>query len=106
MKHRRRRSFTDDYKRQAVDLVASSGRSIGSVAKELGLRDSVLRYWVEQREAGYETTAAAQRPSTQATLPSSDHAAEICRLQQEIDRLRMERDILKKSIAIFAGPRI
>jgi transposase len=105
MNHRRRRSFTDDYKRQAVDLVASSGRSIGSVAKELGLRDSVLRYWVEQREAGYETTAAAQRPTTQATLPSSDHAAEICRLQQEIDRLRMERDILKKSIAIFAGPR-
>jgi len=28
--------MTDDYKRQAVDLVASSGRSIGSVAKELG----------------------------------------------------------------------
>src|ERR1700754_1244005 len=105
MEGRHRRSFTDDYKRQAVDLVASSGRSIGSVAKELGLRDSVLRYWVEQREAGYETTAAAQRPTTQATLPSSDHAAEICRLQQEIDRLRLERDILKKSIAIFAGPR-
>jgi len=42
---RQRRLFTDDYKRQAVDLVASSGRSIGSVAKELGLRDSVLRRW-------------------------------------------------------------
>nr|GAJ37698.1 hypothetical protein BDOA9_0203160 [Bradyrhizobium sp. DOA9] len=104
MKHRRRRSFTDEYKRQAVDLVASSGRSIGSVAKELGLRDSVLRYWVEQREAGFETTAAAQRHTTPAALPSSDHA-ESCCLQQEIDRLRMERDILKKSIAIFAGPR-
>src|SRR6266852_6569321 len=51
MEGRRRRSFTDDYKRQAVDLVASSGRSIGSVAKELGLRDSVLRRWVEQRGA-------------------------------------------------------
>src|SRR5215471_19865853 len=36
MEERQRRSFTDDYKRQAVDLVASSGRSIGSVAKELG----------------------------------------------------------------------
>jgi len=35
MEERQRRSFTDDYKRQAVDLVASSGRSIGSVAKEL-----------------------------------------------------------------------
>ena len=39
METRQRRSFTDDYKRQAVDLVASSGRSIGLVAKELGLRD-------------------------------------------------------------------
>ena len=38
MEERQRRSFTDDYKRQAVDLVASSGRSIGSVAKELGHR--------------------------------------------------------------------
>ena len=35
--------------------------------------------------------------STQAALPSADQAAEICRLQQEIDRLRMERDILKKA---------
>ena len=49
---RQRRSFTEEYKRQAVDLVASSGRSIRSVAKELGLRDSVLRRWVEQRGVG------------------------------------------------------
>ena len=89
----RRRSFTDDYKRQAVDLVSSSGRSIGSVAKELGLRDSVLRRWVEQR--GREPTAAPWRPTTQAALPSADQAAEIARLQQENERLRMERDILK-----------
>jgi transposase len=103
METRQRRSFTEDYKRQAVDLVASSGRSIGSVAKELGLRDSVLRRWVELRGAGREPTAAARRPTTQATLPSADHAAEISRLQRENERLRMERDILKKSIAIFAG---
>ncbi|MCA6104413.1 transposase [Bradyrhizobium sp. WSM 4400] len=65
MEGRQRRSFTDDYKRQAVDLVASSGRSIGSVAKELGLRDSVLRRWVEQRWARLEPTAATRRPTTQ-----------------------------------------
>jgi len=93
METRQRRSFTDDYKRQAVDLVASSGRSIGSVAEELGLRDSVLRRWVELR--GREPTAAPRRPTTQATLPSADHAAEIARLQRENERLRMERDILK-----------
>jgi transposase len=95
MEGRQRRSFTDGYKRQAVDLVASSGRSIGSVAKELGLRDSVLRRWVELRGAGREPTAASRRPTTQATLPSADHAAEISRLQRENERLRMERDILK-----------
>ena len=82
MESRQRRSFTDDYKRQAVDLVASSGRSVGSVAKELGLRDSVLRRWVELRGAGREPTAATRRPITQAALPSADQAAEISRLQR------------------------
>jgi transposase len=104
MEGRRRRSFTDDYKRQAVDLVASSGRSIGAVAKELGLRDSVLRRWVELRGAGREPPAP-RRGTTHAALPSADQAAEIARLQRENERLRMERDILKKSIAIFAGVR-
>src|SRR3982074_3757682 len=104
MERSERRSFTDDYKRQAVDLVASSGRSIGSVAKELGLRDSVLRRWVEQRGAGRGAPAAARGPPTRrTTLPWENHAAEIARLQRENERLRMERDILKKSIAIFAG---
>jgi transposase-like protein len=51
MEGRQRRSFTDDYKRQTGDLVVSNCRSVGSVAKELGLRDSVLRRWVEQRGA-------------------------------------------------------
>jgi transposase-like protein len=48
MEGRQRRSFTEEYKRQAAELVVSSGRSITSVAKELGLRDSVLRRWVEK----------------------------------------------------------
>jgi transposase len=100
---RQRRSFTDEYKRQSVDLVASSGRSIGVVAKELGLRDSVLRRWVEQRGAGRGPAGA--RPALPPTLPSADQAAEISRLQRDNERLRMERDILKKSIAIFAGVR-
>ncbi len=95
MEGRQRRSFTDEYKRQAVDLAASSGRSIGSVAKELGLRHSVLRRWVEQPGTRREPTSASRCPTTQATLPSADHAAEIARLQRENERLRMERDILK-----------
>ncbi|WP_458194346.1 transposase [Bradyrhizobium sp. UFLA05-153] len=61
MEGRQRRS-TDDYKRQEVDLVASSGRSIGSVARELGLRDSVLRRWVEQRVARLVSNAIRNCP--------------------------------------------
>jgi transposase len=105
MEGRPRRSFTDDYKQQAVDLVASSGRSIGSVAKELGLRDSVLRRWVERMGGRRGPMAAPRLPTQQAVLPSADQAAQIARLQQENEQLRMERDILKKSIAIFAGVR-
>ena len=105
MERRQRRSFTDEYKQQAVELVASSGRSIGSVAKELGLRDSVLRRWIEKVGLGHRPTAPSRRPTTQAALPSADQAAEVARLRRENERLRMERDILKKSIAIFAGVR-
>jgi transposase len=98
-----RRSFTEDYKRQAVELVISSRRSVTSVAKELGLRDSVLRGWVDK--VRQEPASAAWRPTTQATPMPADQASEIARLRQENERLRMERDILKKSIAIFAGTR-
>jgi transposase len=42
-----------------------------------------------------EPASAAWRPTTQATPMSADQAAEIARLRQENERLRMERDILK-----------
>jgi len=100
MERRGRRSFTDHYKRQAVALVASSGRSIGSVANELGLRESMLRRWVETRGVGRAPTAA-QLPTQPAAMPSPDQATKAARLQRENERLRMERDILKQSVAIM-----
>ena len=68
MEGRQRRSFTDDYKRQAVDLVASSGRSIGSVAKELGLRDSVLQRWTSWGWAGADGGVAAPHTAGDAAV--------------------------------------
>src|SRR3954451_22443155 len=103
MEGRPRRSFTEEYKRQCAELVVSSGHSITSVAKELGLRDSVLRRWVEQFEP--QPTSAARRLTPHAAPVAAEQASEIARLRQENERLRMERDILKKSIAIFAGTR-
>ena len=104
MERRQRRSFTEDYKHQAVELVVSSGRSVGSVAKDSGCGiQSCGAGW--RGGVGQEPTAASRRPPTQAALPSADQASEIARLRQENERLRMERDILKKSIAIFSGTR-
>jgi hypothetical protein len=103
MEGRQRRSFTDDYKRQAVDLVRIEwplDRIGGQGTWPARFRVAALG---GARGARREPTAASRRPTTQATLPSADHAAEIARLQRENERLRMERDILKKSIAIFAG---
>lgn len=104
MTKRQRRTYSDEYKRQAADLVLSSGRSAKSVSKELGLDGSVLSRWVAERGA-VEAGGSAVAPTSQAVLPSADQADMIARLQRENEQLRMERDILKKSIAIFAGPR-
>ena len=104
MTKRQRRSYSDEYKRQAVDLVLSSGRSAKSVSKELGLDGSVLSRWVAERGA-VAAGGSAAAPTSQAAVPSADQADVIARLQRENEQLRMERDILKKSIAIFAGPR-
>lgn len=102
------RSYTEDYKRQVVDLVVSSGRTSTAVAGEVGLHPTLLCRWVRQHGAG-AGKAEAPRPAAAASLkplpvPTADQAAEITRLRRECDRLRMERDILKKSISIFAGP--
>lgn len=106
MTNTERRSFTDEYKEQTVYLVRSSGRSIGSVAQEIGLSDSVLRKWVAKFGGSAPPVTVTRRPISQAALSTADQASEIAKLKRENDRLRMERDISKKSIAIFAGTRI
>ena len=101
-----RRSFTDEFKREAVALLQTSGRPLMQIAGELGIQPSMLRKWrngVERVPAG-----VSQRPNTQAVAPQAgtpdDRSAEIVRLRREVQRLRMERDILKKTVAIFSEP--
>ena len=99
------RSYTEDYKRQVVDLVISSGRTATAVAIEVGLHPTLLCRWVRQYGAGKAEAPRPLPPSLKLmSIPTADQAAEIAQLRRECDRLRMERDILKKSISIFAGP--
>ena len=93
-----RRQFTDDFKREAVALLMSSGRPLTQIAGELGIAPSMLRNW---RRGGRNT---GSNPPASASHSVLDPAAEISRLRRENDRLRMERDILKKTVAIFSEP--
>ena len=103
-----RRNFPDSFKREAVDRVANSDLSVGSVARELGLHETVLRRWMTQfgvQATGQNQLGTSRRPTPQASSPSpSDLAAEVARLRRENGQLRMERDILKKPRSSSEGP--
>jgi transposase len=106
---RRRRSFPDEFKLEAVAAVRG-GRTVGQVAAELGLPDRLVRAWLrwaETRPSGGTGASLPTSPSTPAVTrrrigPSpADHAAEIEQLRRENERLRMECDILKRAALIF-----
>ena len=97
-----RRQFTEEFKREAVGLLASSGRPLSQIAQELGIAASRLRAWRNKddgRHAGWP-----RRSNTQAVIPhaGADLVAENARLRRENERLRMEREILKKTLQIFS----
>ena len=86
-KGQKRRSFSAEYKAEAVRLVKNSGKSIGVVALELGLVESALRRWVQQDEIN-------RGGGGEGALTSSERE-ELTRLRRENQRLRMEREIQK-----------
>src|SRR3954453_9855112 len=100
-----RREFTPEFKREAVALLESSGRPQMQIATELGISQSMLRNWRALLSGGSprSRTTSDAPPAGSPPAPSpADQAAEIARLRRELERTRMERDILKKAIGIFA----
>ena len=97
-----RRHYTDEFKRESVGLLASSGRPLSQIARELGIAASMLRSWRNKGDGGH--AGSPRRPNTQAAIPhaGADLAAENARLRRENERLRMEREILKKTRHIFS----
>lgn len=92
---RTRRSFTDEFKREAVKLVKQPGAMVTRIARDLGIEASVLRRWVNQEHEGI----LDMRPNRPIR---SESATEVERLQRELRRVTMERDILKKALGYFA----
>ena len=89
-----RRDFTLEFKREAVALLESSGRPQAQIAAELGIQPSLLRRW--------RSMLSGAPVSASATASPADLAGENARLKRELERVKMERDVLKRAIGIFA----
>jgi transposase len=92
---RPRRTYTAEFKTEAVKLVTEQGYSVAEAARSLGIHETLLRSWKQALEAKGPDAFPGQ-----GQLPALEE--ELRRLRAENQRLRAERDILKKAAAFFA----
>lgn len=90
-----RRSYSREFKFEAVRMVLESGLSVSQVARDLGVPESALWRWKQQ----YEDDPAQAFPGKGRLKPADE---ELYRLRRELERVREERDILKKAVGIFS----
>lgn len=95
MSKRKRRSFTDDFKKEAVAMVLDRGLTVSRVARDLDLTPSSLRNWVKQEEV--------DRGRGKSDAVTSAERDELRRLRKEVRVLREEREILRKAATFFAN---
>ena len=91
------KSYTRQFREQAMDLVRVQGYDRATAARELGIPPSTLRVWLDK--AGW-----VQRAEGQAPLSDDPAAlrAQVRELEARVKRLEMEKEILKKATAYFA----
>ena len=94
MSEQQRWVFTDEFKREAVGMIASSGRTLRQVAGDLGLGLSTLTRWKRQL-----------KDVEIAVTPNPDMTKELARLRKENEVLKQERDFLKKAAVGSIGQR-
>ena len=92
---RKRRTYTREFKAEAVRLATEQGYSIAEAARSLGIHATLLRSWKQALEAQRDQAVPGR-----GLLPPFEE--EMRRLRAENQRLRAERDILKKATALFA----
>jgi len=91
------RKYTDEFRRAAIKQVVDGGRAIRQVARSLEMSAGTLGNWVAKANKG---EALSKLPSGKP--PPSELEAEVSRLRQEVARLKIEKEILKKAAAYFA----
>lgn len=95
MSKKGKRSYDNEFKREAVRLVVEEGRKASEVERNLGITPTLVSRWVREMSEDPEYAFPGK-----GRLKAPDD--EIKKLQRENERLRRERDILKKAVAIFS----
>ena len=93
------RTFTREFKVEAVKLVETSQKSQSQIARDLGIADSTLHHWCKQ----FSEQGEQAFPGSGHQMPEAE---EIRHLKRENEILRQERDILKKAIGIFSRSQV
>lgn len=88
------RYYDDEFKASAVKMVVEKGRTISSVAKDLGVSQPSLRRWIKDNS----------EPEDSTTKKLLELEAENRKLKKELQNVNDTVDILKKSVAIFVNP--
>ncbi len=93
-----RRSFSQEFKLEAVRMVTEGGHSLAQVARDLSIRPDMLRRWRRQVQQDPEQAfpGVGQRKARDE---------EMFQLRRKLDRVTMERDILKKALGIVSDRR-
>lgn len=97
MSRQARRGYSAQFKADAVRLIEEEGYSVAERSRRLGVERSCVARWRREQREGH-MPAVVERPAG-----TQDQEAEVRRLREEVRRLRMERDILKKAAALFAN---
>ena len=85
------KTYTKEFKEEAVALVIEQGYSVPQAAKSLGISDNLIYAWKTKLEEARSSTVLVE-----------NEREELKRLRKEVKNLRMEKEILKKASAFFA----
>ncbi len=97
MREKKYRTYTKEFKLEALELLESSGKSAAQLERELGITTGLLLKWRDRYQVKREDGAAQLAPSDMA-----EAQAEIKRLRRQLKIAEQERDILKKAVSIFS----